>query len=377
MALRSALPIWPGTFAVIWLVYRLVKASGLYMRKGIGQAPKLLEIILHRCRGPIQMLIALALIRTLLPALSEMPYFFSVITNILSLLFIGGAGWLATRIVYVASDYFVGIYRVQGRDPYYIRKLQTQVQFLRRLVIMLIMLVAIATGLMVFDKVRQLGASILASAGIAGVIIGVAAQRTLANLLVGLQIAITQPIRLGDIVTVEKETGTIEQIYSTFAIIQTWDQRRLIVPLTYFTEKQFQNLTLSSSELLGAVVVYVDYSVPVDAIRSELQRILRNSDYWDGRKWSLSVSHLSERSVELTAVVSATDSPSLGNLRGEVREKLLAYLQNNFPDGLPKFRAELEVGKSRGGDLKEDVLHGVGLSNQRAVGRGTGRGHDA
>ncbi len=339
-----------GIFAAIWLIYGIVRAADNLMEDRLSGSPRMVEIILWRCRGPIELLIGLMLIRSIMPILEGVPNLYHVLTNLLSLVFIGSAAWLVIEVVYVASDYLVD-YRLRGRSPVYIRKLQTQMQFLRRLILLLIVLVAVAASMMVFDKVRQLGASILASAGIAGVIIGFSAQRTLANLLVGLQIAITQPIRIGDIVTVEKETGTVDEINSTFAIIQTWDQKSLVVPLTYFTEKQFQNLTLSSSELLGTVVIFVDYSVPVEDIRSELHRILQGSPRWDGRSWALSVANLKENSVELTAMMSASDPGNLGNLRGEVREKLLLYLQKNFRAGLPKLRAELEIeGIGREGD---------------------------
>lgn len=349
-----------GTFAAVWLVYRIVRAADLLLQSRLSESPKLVESMLRRCSGPIKLFIGLMLIRSVFPVIEEIPYLYPILTNLLSLVFVGTTAWLAAEIVYVASDYFVGGYILKGRNPLYIRKLQTQVQFLRRLVLLLIVLVAVASGMMVFDKVRQLGASILASAGIASVIIGLSAQRTLGNLIVGLQIAITQPIRIGDVVTVEKETGTVEEIKSTFAIISTWDQRSLIVPLTYFTEKQFQNLTLSSSELQGTVSIFVDYTVPVDKIRSELQSILQNSSNWDGRSGALSVANLKENSVELTAVMSASDPANLGSLRSEVREKILTFLQENFPAGLPRLRAELEIeGIGREGDGGSITLRGA------------------
>jgi small-conductance mechanosensitive channel len=335
-----------GTLAVVWLIYRLIRAVDALMQSRLTESPRLVHILIRRCRGPVQILIMLVVIRSLLPVVAGVPHLYSILTNLLSLVFIGTVAWLITQAVYVASDHFLVVARLKGRNPYYVRKIETQIQFLRRLTVTLIILVGVATGMMVFDKVRQLGTSILASAGIAGVIVGFSAQRTLANLLVGLQIAITQPIRIGDLVTVENETGTIQEINSTFAIVQTWDQRRLIIPLTYFTEKLFQNLTLSSSELLGTVALFVDYSVPVEVIRQELHRIVQESSYWDQRTWALNVANLKENSVELTALVSAQDSGKLGSLRGEVREKLLAFLQINFPQGLPRVRAELDLGKA-------------------------------
>ncbi len=337
-----------GAFALVWFIYRIIWAAGAFMQGRLPPSPGVLESILKRCRGPIQMFIMLLVIRSLLPVFGPVPQLFSILTNLLSLVFIGTLAWLAIQAIYVASDHFVVLYSGRARNLFYVRKVQTQVRFIRRLVVTLVILLSAAMGMMVFDKVRQLGTSILASAGIAGVIVGFAAQRTLANLLVGLQIAVTQPIRIGDIVTVENETGTIQEIYSTFAVIQTWDQRSLIIPLTYFTERTFQNLTLSSSELQGTVPFFVDYSVPVDAIREELHRILQASSFWDGRNWGLSVTNLKENSVELTAIMSASDSAKLGSLRSEVREKLLSFLQKDFPAGMPRVRAELDIGKGLG-----------------------------
>lgn len=344
-----------GAVALIWFIYRLIWAAGALMQ-GRLPGPGLLDSVLTRCRGPIQLFIVLLVIRSLLPVVSPVPRLFTILTNLLSLVFIGTAAWLAVQAVYVASDHFISVYSLRARNTFYIRKVQTQVRFIRRLLITIVILLSTAMGMMVFDKVRQLGTSILASAGIAGVIVGFAAQRTLANLLVGLQIAITQPIRIGDIVTVENETGTIQEIYSTFAVIQTWDQRSLIIPLTYFTEKTFQNLTLSSSELQGTAPLFVDYRVPVDAIREELHRILQASSFWDGRNWGLSVTNLKENSVELTAIMSASDSANLGALRNEVREKLLSFLQKDFPAGMPRVRAELDIGKGPGnGGVRRNI----------------------
>jgi small-conductance mechanosensitive channel len=216
--------------------------------------------------------------------------------------------------------------------------------------IVVVGILALAIILMTFEKVRHLGTSILASAGIAGIIIGLAAQQTIATLLAGIQIAITQPIRLDDVVIVEGEWGRIEEITLTYVVVRIWDLRRLVLPITYFLEKPFQNWTRVSAELLGTVFFYVDYTVPVEAIRQELHRIVEGSKFWDQGLCILTVTNATERTVELRALVSAADSSKAWDLRCEVREKLLDFIQKNYPDGLPKVRGEFRASE------KEAVL---------------------
>jgi small-conductance mechanosensitive channel len=199
-----------------------------------------------------------------------------------------------------------------------------------------------ASMLMVFDSVRQFGTSILASAGIAGIIIGFAAQRSIATLLAGFQIAFTQPIRLDDVVIVENEWGRIEDITLTYVTVRIWDMRRLIVPITYFIEQPFQNWTRTSSELLGSVFLYVDYTMPLQPLREELDRILETSQHWDRKVKVLQVTDAKEHTLELRALASAADASTAWNLRCEVREKLIAFVQQRYPEHLPRMRAELQ-----------------------------------
>jgi small-conductance mechanosensitive channel len=195
---------------------------------------------------------------------------------------------------------------------------------------------------MTFSKVRQLGTSILASAGIVGIIVGIAAQRSIATLLAGFQIAITQPIRLDDVVIVENEWGRIEEITLTYVVVRIWDLRRLVVPITYFLEKPFQNWTRVSADLLGTVFIYVDYTVPVQAVREKLRGILEHSTQWDGQVCVLQVTNTTEHTVELRALMSAVDSSSAWELRCHVREKLVEFIQKNYPESLPKLRTDLK-----------------------------------
>ena len=221
------------------------------------------------------------------------------------------------------------------------RRIHTQIQILRKVLVVVIGVLALAISLMTFEKVRQLGTTILASAGIIGIIVGIAAQKSIATLLAGLQLAVTQPIRIDDVVIVENEWGRIEDITLTYVVVRIWDLRRLVVPMTYFLERPFQNWTRISADLLGTVFLYVDYTVPVEAVREELKRITKNSPLWDKHVCTLQVTNTTERTLELRALVSAADASQAWNLRCEVREKLIEFLQANYPEALPKMRAEL------------------------------------
>jgi hypothetical protein len=196
--------------------------------------------------------------------------------------------------------------------------------------------------LMTFPAIRHVGITLFASAGLAGLVAGMAARSTLSNLLAGVQIALTEPIRLDDVVIVEGEWGWIEEIGTTYVVVRIWDLRRLVVPLSYFIEHPFQNWTRVTSDLLGTVFVYTDYRVPVDEVRVELHRILQASGMWDGKAWGLQVTDATEHTLQLRALMSATDSSTAWDLRCHVREKLIALLQQRYPQSLPRVRAELD-----------------------------------
>ncbi|MGH7953978.1 MAG: mechanosensitive ion channel family protein, partial [Limisphaerales bacterium] len=234
-------------------------------------------------------------------------------------------------------------YRVDVKDNLAARKIQTQVRVLKKIAVTLIVLVTVACMLMVFQSVRQLGQSMLASAGVAGIIIGFAAQRTLGSLLAGIQIAFTQPIRLDDVVIVEGEWGRIEEITLTYVVVAIWDWRRLVVPITYFVEKPFQNWSRTTANLMGSVFLYVDYNVPVNELRAELDKILENSKNWDRKVKVLQVTDAKEHTVELRVLASSADSGSSWDLRCEIREKLVDFLQRKYPESLPRTRAELQI----------------------------------
>ena len=203
---------------------------------------------------------------------------------------------------------------------------------------MVVVLVAFALAAMTFPAIRAIGTTLLASAGVAGIVIGIAARPLFENLIAGVQLALSQPIRIDDVVIVEGEYGHIEQIASTFVVVRIWDQRRLVLPLTYFIEKPFQNWTRTGAALLGTVFLYVDYTVPVDALRVELPKILEADARWDGAVQGIQVTDAKEETLELRILVSARDSSDLFDLRCNVRERLIAWLQETHPDALPARR---------------------------------------
>jgi small-conductance mechanosensitive channel len=276
------------------------------------------------------------------PALAVSPDAKALIQNAVSLALVGTIGMILIQFVNAMSQLVLRRYQLDTADNRVARGVYTQVTVLRKIAIAVIALFAIASALMVFQPVRQLGTAMLASAGVAGIVIGFAAQKSLATLLAGFQIAMTQPIRIDDVVIVEGEWGRIEEITLTYVVVRIWDLRRLVLPITYFIEKPFQNWTRTSADILGTVFLYVDYDVPVDALRQELTRILESSPLWDRKVNVLQVTDAKERTVELRALASASNASDAWDLRCEVREKLVAFIQKNHPASLPRVRALVE-----------------------------------
>jgi small-conductance mechanosensitive channel len=292
-------------------------------------------------RLPSLVLLLLLAVHIALPLFPLPASLVDVSRQILSILLIVTVAWVVIKLTNVGRDLIAHHYDITAPDNLAARKINTQYRILQKVIVTIVVILSLAAILMTFDKVKQLGAGILASAGIVGLIVGLAAQRTLGTLIAGIQIALTQPIRLDDVVIVEGEWGRVEEINLTFAVVRIWDLRRLVVPITYFLEKPFQNWTRVSADLLGAVFLSVDYAVPVDALRAELKRLVEGHPKWDGKVCGLQVTNSSERTLELRALVSAANSGDAWDLRCEVREKLVTFIQQNYPDALPRLRAEI------------------------------------
>ncbi len=299
------------------------------------------NLFIKYCYRPLQWIVILLVIRMVLPAVLSEEYL-PTAKHVLSLLLIGFVSLLFIKSVYIFNEYIFSRFDIDVKDNLRARKICTQLNVLKRIVIIIVSIFALGTMLMTFEKVRQLGTTILASAGIVGIVVGMAAQRTIGTFIAGLQIAFTQPIRIDDVVIVENEWGRIEEIALTYVVVKIWDMRRLIVPITYFIEKPFQNWTRVTADLLGTVYIYVDYTVSVEALRIELQRILKDSELWDGKVCVLQVTNTSEHALELRALMSAPDASTAWSLRCSVREKLVDFIQKNYPESLPKMRASLQ-----------------------------------
>jgi small-conductance mechanosensitive channel len=273
--------------------------------------------------------------------------------------------WLIFRFLGVLEYFLLERFKMDIQDNLRSRKIHTQLRVARRIAVVIIVILAVASGLMLFESVRHFGSTLLASAGIAGIIIGFAAQRSLGTFFAGMQIAIAQPIRLDDVVIVEGEWGRIEEITLTYVVVKIWDLRRLILPITYFIEKPFQNWTRTSADILGTVYIYTDYNVDVEVIRKEVKRILDQSEYWDRKVWGVQVTDTNDKSVHVRALMSAADSSAAWNLRCHVREQLLNFIQEKYPQSLPRFRAEIErTGYEQGHQLPEENHDNTDTNNE-------------
>ena len=252
-----------------------------------------------------------------------------------------GIGLLLTRLVRVLEDILRHRVQMDVADNLRARSIHTQFRILRQVVTLIIWILTGSAILLQFDGFQQFGRGLLASAGIASLVIGFAAQRTLGNLIAGFQIAITQPIRLDDVVVVENEWGRIEEITLTYVIVKIWDERRLVLPISYFLENPFTNWTRSTSDILGTVFLHVDYSVPLDALREKLNELVKEHEDWDGRVAEIVALESRPTTLEIRALISARDSGAAWRLRCHVREGLVTFLQQNYPTALPRFRAEV------------------------------------
>lgn len=299
--------------------------------------------LLRHVRGPLRLLIPILCVYAALPAVQEAlsESTLTVLSGGLYILFVAAGTWGILALLRAAEDAIGNYYTTDVPDNLKARKVVTQVRILRRIVATVVVVLALGILLLQYEPFRELGTGILASAGIVGIVVGIAAQQTLGNVVAGIQIAFTQPIRVDDVVIVEGDFGWVEEITLTYVVVRVWDRRRVVLPITHFVEEPFQNWTRTSADLIGTVFLYLDYSVSVDDLREELQRIVEASEYWDGDVVGLQMTDTSERTVTLRALASAQDAPTLWNLRCEIREKLVAYIREQYPEALPTLRTRV------------------------------------
>lgn len=331
-----------GSLTVALIFALILHAIGFRLLLAAAKrAQQLAEPTVRRLRLPSQIAAVALTGLFVLPKLEASAALREGLRHGFALLLILAVTILGVRMLWIGVRAYLARFDISAADNLGARRMHTQLTVVTRILTALIWLVGIAAALMTFPSVRQLGASMLASAGIAGLVVGLAAQRTLGNFIAGLQIALTEPINLDDVVIVEGEWGRIEEITATYVVVRIWDQRRLIVPFSWFIERPFQNWTRRSAEVLGTVFLWTDYSVPVDRIREEAERIARGSSNWDGRTVGAVVTDCSDRAVQVRVLASAADASRAWDLRCELREKLIAFLNREFPGCLPRVRASL------------------------------------
>jgi small-conductance mechanosensitive channel len=318
---------------VLWILRRWAHRSNALL----GQS------LVRHSDHPTRWIFPLLAVLSVLPALPLSPKAMSALEHITGLGLIAATAWLAILLIAITSDVLANRYRIDVADNLVARRIQTQFQIFRRILNVLVAVVTVAVMLMTFPAIKHIGMSILASAGLASLVVGVAMKDTLSNLIAGVQIAFAQPFRLEDAVIVEGEMGWIEEIGTMYVVVRCWDLRRLVVPLSYFLEHPFQNWTRTGSDLLAYAYIYADYTVPVEALRNELHRICESTPMWKGKVCTLQVSNAKENTLELRALVDVRNASDAWDMRCLVREKLIAFLQQNYPGSLPRHRGEFQL----------------------------------
>ncbi|MGR8918119.1 MAG: mechanosensitive ion channel family protein [Gammaproteobacteria bacterium] len=315
-----------------WLTFRLL-AIATRRNAWFGD-----DAVVAALRAPLRLLFPLLAVGALLPLAPGLDAAGGMLRHATGVGVIAALTWLAVALVDAGARIVTRRHDVSQADNLEARRVHTQILVLERTLAVVIVALGLAAALMTFPRVREIGQSLLVSAGVAGLAIGLAARPVLENLIAGLQLAFTQPIRVDDVVIVEGEWGRIEEITATYVVVAIWDERRLVVPFSRFISEPFQNWTRRSADILGTVFLHADYTVPVDAVREELERLCAEHPLWDGRVCVLQVTNANDRTVELRALVSASDSGRAWDLRVDLRERLIAFLQRDYPECLPRTR---------------------------------------
>lgn len=312
-----------------------------FVRRRLVQHDRFWSALAVRARRPTRLafvVAALSLAASVAPLTADQA---STGKHVLLILFVLLLGWIGLTALDIGAALYLRRFKVDVEDNLLARKHVTQIRILRRAVAVILGLVTVALALMTIPGVRQWGVSLLAAGGAAGIILGLALQPLLTNLIAGIQIAITQPIRLDDAVIVENEWGSVEEIGATYVVVRLWDWRRLVVPLSYFIQTPFQNWTRESSALIGTAMFYVDHAAPVDRLREKLEEVARASSLWDGKVVNLAVTDLTDKVMEVRCLVSGRNAGATFDLRCEVREKMMAFIAAEMPEALPRQRLGL------------------------------------
>ncbi len=298
--------------------------------------------VTRRLSAPLTLFLPLFLFNIFIPELRLRLKLLQNVDKTVEVLLIIAFAYLLIGFIKIFTDYFIDKYNINKVDNLVERKVRTQLQFIRKVLVAFIIVCACCAVLLSFDNMRKLGAGLLTGVGVGGIIIGFAAQKSLANLLAGFQIAFTQPIRIDDVLVVEGEWGRVEEITLTYVVLNIWDKRRMIFPINYFIEKPFQNWTRNNSELLGTVLLYVDYTIPIEALRAAFLKLVKGHPLWDEQVAVVQVTNATEKSVEIRLLVSSFDSGKAFDLRCFLREKMIEFIQTNYPNSFPKTRLQIE-----------------------------------
>lgn len=334
----SVLAVVLAALAGVVLALLLAEVVAAVVRAA-GRRTWLADNLSRRARRPLRLVLVTVAVWVALRIVSDASTpWRPALDHVGLILLIVSVAWLVGALAFVVEDAAVARYRTDVPDNRHARRVRTQVSVLRRVTVAVLALCAVAGVLLTFDGARTYGATLLASAGVASIVLGLAAQSTLANVFAGIQLAFTDAIRVDDVVVVEGEWGRIEEITMTYVVVHVWDDRRLILPSTWFTQTPFQNWTRRAADLLGTVELDLDWAVPVDRMRAELSRLLQDSELWDHRVGVLQVTEATGGHVRVRALASAADAPTLFDLRCHVREGLVAWLQREHPEALPRTR---------------------------------------
>jgi small-conductance mechanosensitive channel len=341
------LPRWASASIIIASVCAVALClHGLalrFVRRSRAGKAAFTKLLVLRAANPTRFAIVLLALAAVVPV-SGLPsatqqQFIAPLTSLFILL----VGWSCLAAVGLAGDLYLDRFKT-GFDDALARKHVTQVRLLRRAAQVLMALITVGAAMMTLPAIRQYGVSLFASAGAAGIVVGLAARPLLSNLLAGIQIAITQPVKIEDSVVINNEWGWVEDITSTYLVVRTWDWRRLIVPLSWFLEQPIQNWTRETTTIIGQVRFYVDYRTPIEDLRQELDRLIHASKLWDGNVATLQVVEANETTIQIRVLATSSDAGRSWDLQCELREKMIAYLQREHPDCLPRRRIEVTDG---------------------------------
>ncbi|MBS3803824.1 MAG: mechanosensitive ion channel [Oleiphilaceae bacterium] len=343
-SIESGLRAWlaPAFSALLvvlatYIIYRLALAAARRFTESDAVARIFLEAAARALGVAVSLLALNAVLEAAPDALPLLPW----LQRIASLLLILALTWAAVRCTSAIGDVIVRLNPVLEGEWRRARKVETQTRFLVRALNIIIVILGFGAALMTFESVQQLGASLLASAGIGGIILGFAARPVLTNLLAGMQIALTQPFRIDDVLNVQDEWCWVEEVTATYVVLRVWDLRRLVVPLQWFIENPFQNWSRNTADMMGSVAVWVDYAMPVEPLRKEFSRLLKEAPQWDGKTESVQVTEAAERALQIRFLMSAPDSSQAWDLRCAIREGLVSFVQENYPQYLPRMRAQM------------------------------------